>query len=151
MSLIDTNPSYKSLQSTRNREGVAHNQWQNYDTFKRVLFVCSAGILRSATAAHIFSADPYNWNTRTVGSNTEYALNLPTVQMLTWADEIYFMEIEHYHSFIYLFGVDRLDKYSDKMFILNIEDMYGYRDADLVRELRDRIDNKNYTKVEDLI
>lgn len=150
MSLIDTNPAYKSLQSTRNREGVADNQWQNQDVFKRVLFVCSAGILRSATAAAIFSAEPYNWNTRSVGSNVEYALNIPTAQMLVWADEIYFMELEHYHSFLYIFGKERIDKHIDKMAILSVSDIYGYRDSELVRELRDAIDNKTFIRVSDL-
>jgi predicted protein tyrosine phosphatase len=150
MSLIDKNESYQSLLSTRNREGVADNQWQNYDIFKRVLFVCSAGILRSATAAHIFSADPYNWNTRTVGSNAEYALNLPTVQLLHWADEIYFMEMEHYNSFIYIFGKERLERFNDKMFVMTIADIYSYRDSELVAELKHQIDNKTFRKISDM-
>ena len=147
--LIDSNEMYGCLKSSRNAASVADNVYQNQNVFKRVLFVCSAGVLRSATAAHTFSTDPYNWNTRSVGSSIEYALNLPTEQILYWADEIYFMEDMHFQSLISLFSEQRLYKYKEKMFIMNVKDIYSYRESILVDELRRIMDNKEYKKVWD--
>ncbi len=41
---------------------------------KKVLCVCSAGLLRSPTLAWILSNEPFNFNTRAVGTSSEYAL-----------------------------------------------------------------------------
>jgi hypothetical protein len=53
-----------------------------------ILFVCSAGLLRSATAANIFAKR--GWNTRSCGS-MDYALIPISVNLIYWADKIYFM------------------------------------------------------------
>ena len=46
----------------RNRLSNVNNRFQG--NFKRVLYVCSAGLLRSPTLAEILSQAPYNFNTR---------------------------------------------------------------------------------------
>lgn len=56
----------------RNESGVVHNPYQGKD--KKVLFVCSAGILRSATAARIYGR---KYNTRCAGTGLDYALIPP--------------------------------------------------------------------------
>lgn len=49
-----------------NRIANASNKFQG--SYKRVLCVCSAGLLRSPTAALVLSKDPYNFNTRACGA-----------------------------------------------------------------------------------
>ena len=46
--------------------GVHSNEYQG--DYKRVLTVCSANMLRSPTIAHVLSAEPYNFNTRSAGT-----------------------------------------------------------------------------------
>lgn len=102
--------------------------------YKRVLFVCTAGMLRSATAARLFSLPPYDWNTRACGA-AHYALIPLTDSLLYWADEIYCMERKH------ALAVEEL--LPDMMFkvkVLDIGDVYMYRDARLEELLRRRIE-----------
>mgnify|MGYP006914605993 FL=1 len=62
-----------------------NNPYQGGD--KRVLFVCSAGLLRSATAARIYAG---RYNTRAAGS-ADYALIPVTQELLLWAHEVVFV------------------------------------------------------------
>ena len=110
------------------RKGVLSSQYQGY--YKKVLTVCSAGILRSATAAHILSADPYNFNTRNVGIES-YALIPLTEDLLLWADEIVCMQKEHE-----IFVLKKMLAWAipeKRIITLNIEDIYEYRHPELVR------------------
>jgi len=59
---------------------------------KRVLCLCSAGILRSARLAQILQQD-YNCNTRSAGVS-DYALIPVSTALLEWADEIVCVEQE---------------------------------------------------------
>lgn len=69
----------------------AKNPYQT--TAKRVLCVCSAGMLRSDTAAKLLWQE-YGYNTRSCGVR-EYCL-IPFDDVLaTWADEIVVADTEH--------------------------------------------------------
>jgi predicted protein tyrosine phosphatase len=136
---------YERLEMTMNQYGVVKNTYQNQDKYKRVLFLCSAGILRSATAAHVFSAEPYNWNTRTAGVSIRHALNPVSEALLNWADKVYCMENENYHELEYIFE-DTLndlleEKGKDFIKVLNIPDTYPYRDPELVELLKQKVVN----------
>lgn len=131
---------YGHLYAKMNQLGNVRNYHQG--SYKRVLFVCSAGLLRSATAAHVFSAEPYNWNTRTAGAEPEYALNPVNEALLAWADVIYLMEAEHMDCLENIFQ-DVLDLYRNKIRVLDIPDRYAYRDPNLIECL------KNSVSVED--
>jgi predicted protein tyrosine phosphatase len=72
--------------------GIHSNSFQG--DFKRVLCVCSAGMLRSPTIAHVLSAEPYNFNTRIAGTEP-YALTHVTDDLLAWADEIVCADTHH--------------------------------------------------------
>ena len=72
---------------------ITGNPYQG--AYKRVLCVCSAGILRSATAALVLSKEPFNYNTRSAGVE-HYALIPITEVLLAWADEVICMTKEHY-------------------------------------------------------
>jgi predicted protein tyrosine phosphatase len=108
------------------RYGVHSNSFQG--DYKRVLCVCSAGILRSATAAHILCQDPYNFNTRNVGT-ASYALIPLTEDLIQWADEIVCMEPEHE----IVVRQKMIDWAFNKPIVtLHIEDIYEYRDPELI-------------------
>lgn len=127
---------YGHLYAKMNQLGNVRNYHQG--SYKRVLFVCSAGLLRSATAAHVFSADPYNWNTRTAGADNEYALNPVNEALLAWADVVYLMEGEHLEYLERTFQ-DILELYRKKIRVLDIPDRYAYRDPNLIEYLKNSI------------
>lgn len=112
--------------------GIHSNRFQGQ--YKKVLTVCSAGILRSATAAHVLCQDPWNYNTRNVGT-APYALIPVSEDLLLWADEIVCMEHDHY-SYI---KTKMQEWYIDKpVIVLGIEDIYEYRNPELVKLIKER-------------
>ena len=117
------------------RMGVYSNMYQG--DYKKVLTVCSAGILRSATAAHILASEPYNFNTRNVGI-ASYALIPLSEDLLMWADEIVCMEKEH-SSHVQRKMVDWHIP-EKRIITLNIEDIYEYRNTELVRMITEKYD-----------
>ena len=98
-------------------------------TDKKVLFVCSAGLLRSATAARIYGR---KYNTRCAGTGMEYALIKLDMTLMDWADEIVFVHPWNYDQAGFYFD---LIPYKDKIKILNIPDIYEHMDAALINEL----------------
>lgn len=126
------------LRASMNQLANTHNHYQG--AYKKVLFVCSAGLLRSATAAHIFSAPPYNFNTRTAGVSLEYALNPVNEALMEWADHIFLMDQEHYDTLCDSFGEETFGYYKDKMIVLNVPDNFRYRDERLVRILKEKVE-----------
>lgn len=101
--------------------------------YDRCLFVCSAGILRSATAAAV--AIKKGINSRSCGSK-EYALIPLSANLIMWAEGIYFVNIENYHDALATFGDENYlyKKLIDrtKTHIWNIPDNYEYMQPDLV-------------------
>ena len=75
--------------SLMNRLGNARNPYQT--NAKRVLCVCSAGLLRSPTAANVLHRE-FGFNTRSAGYSQEYALIPVDEVLLAWADEIVCVE-----------------------------------------------------------
>lgn len=73
-----------------NRKWNSHNEYQG--KHKRVLCVCSAGLLRSPTAAWVLSNPPYNFNTRAAGIDVGHALIPVDDVLIEWADEIVCMD-----------------------------------------------------------
>jgi predicted protein tyrosine phosphatase len=106
-----------------------HNPWQG--AYKRVLCVCTGGILRSATAAEILSGEPYNYNTRCAGITDLWSLIPVSQRLLEWADEIVCFESWH---------LLQLQSMTDKpIHCLGIEDAYAFRDPTLVRLIKERV------------
>ena len=114
------------------RYGVHSNQFQG--DYKRVLTVCSAGILRSATAAHVLCQRPFNFNTRNVGT-APYALIPLTDDLIMWADEVVCMENEHKN--VVMNKMMSMDLYKP-ITVLDIEDIYEYRNPKLVKLIKQR-------------
>ena len=111
---------------SNNRIWNCKNPYQG--NYKKVLCVCSAGLLRSPTAAMVLSKAPYNFNTRAAGLDSSHALVPVDEVLLHWADEIVCMEPEQ---------SNRLRKMTDKRIIcLNISDSYAYRSPELVKKIK---------------
>ena len=117
--------------------GTHSNSFQG--DYKRVLTVCSANMLRSPTIAHVLSADPYNFNTRSAGTEP-YALIPVTEDLLLWADEIVCADTEHS-----LWIRHKMMEWTiDKLIInLEIEDIYEYRNPKLIELIKERYEQKS--------
>lgn len=73
-----------------NRLMTASNEYQG--AARRVLCLCSGGLLRSPTAAWVLSNAPWSYNTRAAGVTTDFAL-IPVDEVLVqWAQEIVCVE-----------------------------------------------------------
>lgn len=96
---------------------------------KKVLCVCSAGLLRSPTLAWILSNEPFNYNTRAVGTSSEYALIVLDEVQLQWADAVVFVDDGNYLTACYDHKelIDNMEHY-----VLEIPDIYEFRHPKLV-------------------
>lgn len=97
---------------------------------KHVLCCCSAGLLRSPTAANVIHRE-FGHNTRAVGLEESYALIPINPQLLYWADEIVVMTSSH---------ADVVEKLCEehlgaaswpKLIVLSIPDNFAYMDKSL--------------------
>lgn len=121
----------------RNQLGVIFNAYQG--KHKKVLTVCSAGCLRSPTAAHILSGEPWNFNTRCAGTSQEYAIIPVTEALIAWADIILVMDSDqqYYVNQMQQKLFNDLDNWTydfeyKQVINLEIEDDYNYRNPTLV-------------------
>ncbi len=97
---------------------------------KRVLCVCSAGLLRSPTAANVLHQE-FGYNTRAVGISEEYALIPLDSALLAWADEVVFVHPDVHQQYLELIVKDP----APRAVVLNLPDHYEWNDP----ELRDLI------------
>lgn len=99
---------------------------------KKVLCLCSAGLLRSPTAAFVLSMEPFNFNTRSAGIR-DYALIPVDPVLLHWADEIVVME---------KWMVDEVFKFKEAngkvVICLDVPDNFSFRDAELMELIKSR-------------
>ena len=120
----------------RNQLGVLFNAYQG--KHKKVLTVCSAGCLRSPTAAHLLSSEPWNFNTRCAGTSKEYAIIALDEALIVWADVILCMDSDQQYVINQMHNklaeeASAMFEYDYKAVInLEIEDDYAYRDPKLV-------------------
>lgn len=121
--------------STRNRLGNCKNPYQGDS--KRVLTVCSAGLLRSPTAAHVL-AQEYGYNTRSCGISDEFALIRLDLVLLHWADELVFMERSQMKAAVMRYTEEQI---VPRAVVLDIPDNFSYMDEDLQRLVRERYDS----------
>jgi predicted protein tyrosine phosphatase len=129
---------------TDSRIGTASNRHQG--SYKRVLCVCAAGLLRSPTTAWVLSQEPYNFNTRAAGIVGEYALVKMDSVLLSWCDEIVCMEMIHTRRVEEMLK-DVLGGKQKKIITLGIPDQFAYRDAELVEFIRRRYDEEIGTRL----
>lgn len=122
-----------------NRIANSNNRFQG--DYKRVLCVCSAGLLRSPTTAVVLSQEPYNYNTRAAGLVPDFALVPVDEVLLEWAQEIVCMTKEQ----------ERELKFKTKKPIvcLDIPDNFAYRDPELMKMIAERYNSHQMTQMLD--
>lgn len=104
---------------------------------KRLLFVCSAGLLRSATGANLFAKKGFN--TRNCGTHS-YALIPLSANLVAWADKIFFVNKENYTQACKTFnGVGGIHSKVMAATILDIPDDYRYNDPELIKLLEEQV------------
>lgn len=124
-----------------NRLANCHNRFQG--EAKRVLCVCSAGLLRSPTAAVVLSQEPYNYNTRAAGLVPEFALIPVDNVLLEWADEIVCMTDDQAGELSIIVPDGK------RIVSLDIEDNYGYRDPELIRLIKEKYEDRTKISAEE--
>jgi len=111
-----------------NRLHNAINPYQG--DYRKVLCVCSAGILRSPTAAWVLSNPPYNYNTRSVGLDKDFALIPIDKVLISWADEIVCMTKDQQYELLSLVPT------TTPVICLDIEDSFEYRESKLINLIK---------------
>ena len=117
--------------SLMNRLGNAFNPYQGKE--RKVLCLCSAGLLRSPTAANVLHQQ-YGYNTRAAGVAEEYALIPVDEVLLEWADEIVCVEPSVRDRLLNWMGGDGLpdnERWTKKITVLNIPDNFSWNDSKL--------------------
>lgn len=113
-----------------NRLGNAFNPYQGKE--KKVLCLCSAGLLRSPTMANVLHQE-YGFNTRSAGVAHEYALIPVDEVLLMWADEIVCAEqsvANRLHDYI-ADNVKNAEEVLPNITVLNIPDKYTWNHPEL--------------------
>lgn len=108
----------------------------NQGPAKKVLCLCSAGLLRSPTAAVVLQRE-YGFNTRAAGLAREYALIPVDEVLIEWADEVVVME-NWMHKEL------ETNRCINKLICLSIPDKYPYMDPvlqTLIKEAYERETN----------
>lgn len=120
--------------TTMNRLGNIKNPYQTHA--KRVLVLCSAGLLRSPTVANVLYQE-YGYNTRAAGVSQEYALIPVDEVLLHWADEIVFVDpYVRAGMSDYLNG--KLSTMRKTTRTLNIPDEYEWNSPEIVKLVREQ-------------
>ena len=117
---------------SNNRKHNSTNRYQG--SYKKVLCLCSAGLLRSPTAAVVLSQEPFNFNTRAAGMEEDYALIPVDDVLLGWADEIVVMSPNQEAMVMIALSKQKLNT---PIVCLNIPDNYAYRDPALMQMIAD--------------
>jgi predicted protein tyrosine phosphatase len=125
--------AYKLETVSRNRLGVIHNSYQG--NYTKVLCVCSAGCLRSPTAAHLLASPPWNFNTRSCGLDVDWAIVPISAGLLEWSNEIVVMDSWQYDEVVGMLKILDIER---AVHNLEIEDVYAYRDPELVKIMQDK-------------
>jgi predicted protein tyrosine phosphatase len=124
------------IKGTRNQLYNTKNVSQG-DT-KKVLTVCSAGLLRSATLQNMLIRE-YGYNVRNCGTVESYALIPISEALVIWADEIVFVNEENFRDVKK--DIETL-KALNKTYVLDIPDMYNFNDPELLKICKEQYDNK---------
>lgn len=122
------------IKSRFNQIANSDNKFQGND--ERILCLCSAGLLRSATIAEIL-VKTGKYNVRNAGCSQEYALIPLSTALLHWADTI--IVVEECEMFVKsALREEGLDK---TVYVLDIPDEYARNDPKLIelinKELKD--------------
>ena len=105
---------------------------------RRIVFVCSVGMLRSPTAQIV--ASQHGFNARACGSDRKLALIPLNANLIEWAEKIIFMEFGNYVQSLNTFEGSGYDEtIREKKVVWNIEDHYEWGDNILFRILEEKM------------
>ncbi len=111
----------------------------------RMLWVCSAGLLRSPTGA--FVAAQRGYNTRACGSNQAYALINLSGNLIDWANTIVFVNEENLHQALETFKSTGYDEDIEaKAVVLDIPDRFEAFDPYLQKLINEGLDKLEVIK-----
>jgi len=120
---------------SRNRLFNSKNPYQGEE--KKVLCVCSAGLLRSPTTATVLERE-FGYNTRAAGIDEGHALIPVDVVLLHWADEIVCMdEMQQQGIWRIMDSMNEknahlgIDLHETPIYVLNVPDIYARMDLKL--------------------
>jgi len=106
----------------------------NAETIKNLLFVCSAGEVRSRTAAELM-ADPDKFKTEFAGVRSTAR---PVSQsLIDWADMIFVFDEKSERQLSLL--QERFDLKDKPIHLLDIPSRFGYQDPELRSEIEQKI------------
>lgn len=110
------------------------NQYQG--PARRMLFVCTAGLLRSPTGANV--ATKLGFNARSCGSSVRMALIPISVNLVYWAQHIFFMNSGNRDEARIALADDdsACDLMKRKAIVLDIEDDFDYMADGLVQQFQ---------------
>jgi predicted protein tyrosine phosphatase len=115
--------SFNKLYNTKN---------PNQGPEKRVLCLCSAGLLRSPTVAWVLGNAPYDYNTRAAGTSHEFALVGVDEYLICWADEIVCVSSQIHERLLAYCKEHEIDLSGTPVVVLDIPDIYQRRAPKLV-------------------
>jgi predicted protein tyrosine phosphatase len=140
--MTDTSNDTRPVQSTFSeqiracRDGVVRNPYQGTD--KKVVFVCSMGILRSATGARLYA---HKYNTRTAGTWSDALIPLTPI-LMAWADELVFVNKHNYEQVKLAYEADGGNEGDfDKDFnvkVLDIPDSFPHMHPELIKAFEEQ-------------
>lgn len=124
------------LAANRNRLQNVNNPYQG--DAKRLLCVCSAGLLRSPTLAHILQNKPYNFNCRAAGVDASHALIPVDQALLEWAEIVICVDKWSALSTKHLIAEFNTDNI---LIQLEIPDQYERNSPKLIKEIKKQLKN----------
>jgi len=115
------------IKGKRNQLANVGNPFQG--KARKVLCVCSAGLLRSPTLANVLHRQ-FGFNTRAVGSCQEYALIGISQALIWWADEIVFINQENFDD---LSDAEKqeIEHVGARVTVLDVQDDFDWNDPEL--------------------
>lgn len=105
---------------------------------KKLLFVCSVGLLRSPTAMNV--AIHRGYNARCCGTD-KMALIPINENLISWADKIFFVNSENYWNCEKIFDKFSFDEIREKSEIWNLPDEFDYMDKQLIKWIEFYLDD----------
>jgi predicted protein tyrosine phosphatase len=117
------------------RAGAIYNPYQGSD--KRVVFVCSMGLLRSPTAARMYAN---KYNTRCAGVWDDALIPLNT-NLMFWGEELVFMHPKVYDDFVKKHGEDmvyQIERSGTKIKILDVSDIHEHMTSELQKIIQEQ-------------
>lgn len=127
------------LKASHNQLANVKNRFQG--SAKKVLCLCSAGLLRSPTLANALHLN-YDYNTRAAGVTLAYALIPVSEALLAWADEVVCVSKDVYRELEYSLENSGEDINNYNVHVLDIPDEYMWNDPHLEKMMLEQYETK---------